>query len=166
MALNKVLISVGSNIEREKYTRAGLASLDRQFSDISCSGVYESEAVGFNGSAFYNLIVKAYTPLEVTQVNDILKRIERDNGRTHSEKKFCSRTLDLDLLTFNQVIIRQPIILPREEILYNAFVLQPLAELVPADIHPVTGKTYRQLWQEYDKTAQRLWPVDFTWSDV
>lgn len=166
MALNKILISVGSNIERDKYTRAGVACLKQHFSQVSCSSVYESEAVGFDGGAFYNLVVCAYTALDVAQVNDILKQIEQQNGRTHSEKKFCSRTLDLDLLTFNRVVTAQPVTLPREEILYNAFVLLPLAELVPDDVHPQTGQTYQQLWQAFDHTAQRLWPIEFTWRDV
>ncbi len=166
MALQKILISVGSNIDREKHTRAGLASLKCHFSDISCSSVYESKAVGFNGSAFYNLVVQAFTSLPVAQVNDTLKRIEREHGRTHTEKKFCSRTLDLDLLTYNQRVCHTPVVLPREEILYNAFVLKPLAELVPDDMHPVAGQTYQQLWQQFEDADQHLWPVDFTWRDV
>ena len=54
--------------------------------------------------------------------------------------------------------------LPREEILYNAFVLWPLAELVPEGIHPTTGKSYAQLWRAFDKQKQRLQPINFTWS--
>ena len=55
--------------------------------------------------------------------------------------------------------------LPRREILENAFVLLPLAELVPEDIHPVVGKSYSQLWNDYEQGAQKLWPVDFSWCD-
>ena len=82
----------------------------------------------------------------------------------HQEKKFCSRTLDLDLLTYDDVVIDTPVRLPREEILYNAFVLWPLAELVPEGIHPTTGKSYAQLWRAFDKQKQRLQPINFTWS--
>ena len=164
--LNKILISVGSNIERARHTREGVAALKTHFKDVQCSSVYESEAVGFDGETFFNLVVSAFTDLGVAQVNDRLKAIERDHGRTHSEKKFCSRTLDLDLLTFNNVVTSQPVTLPREEILYNAFVLRPLAELVPDDIHPAENKTYQYLWQQFENKDQPLWPVVFDWRDV
>ncbi|WP_018982811.1 2-amino-4-hydroxy-6-hydroxymethyldihydropteridine diphosphokinase [Salinimonas chungwhensis] len=164
--INRILISVGSNIERTEHIRAGVAALKQHFSHVICSSVYESEAVGFDGATFYNLVVCACTGLDVAQVNDRLKQIEKENGRTHTEKKFCSRTLDLDLLTFNDVVTAHPIPLPREEILYNAFVLRPLAELVPEDIHPQVQTTYRVLWQTFEDNNQPLWPIAFDWSDV
>lgn len=164
MAAHTVLISVGSNIQREHYTRASIKALDKHFNAIRCSSVYESESVGFNGSPFYNLVVSARTDLSIEAVCLLLKDIERDHGRKHGEKKFCSRTLDLDLLTYDDEVITSPVVLPREEILYNAFVLWPLAELVPQQKHPTTGKTYQSLWDEFDKQKQNLWPIDFSWS--
>ena len=162
---HQILVSLGSNIQRTYYARQGYVALHRAFSDVSVSRMFESEAVGFPGSPFYNCVFSAWTALTVAEVVATLKAIERENGRTHSEKKFCSRTLDLDLLTYDNVVTSQPVVLPREEILVNAFVLQPLAELVPEQHHPLADKTYRQLWQAYDKTSQQLWPIDFTWSD-
>jgi 2-amino-4-hydroxy-6-hydroxymethyldihydropteridine diphosphokinase len=53
--------------------------------------------------------------------------------------------------------------LPREEILYNAFVLLPLAELAPNEVHPQSGATYQQLWNDYDKASQNLWKIPFDW---
>ncbi|MCK5885115.1 MAG: 2-amino-4-hydroxy-6-hydroxymethyldihydropteridine diphosphokinase, partial [Alcanivorax sp.] len=52
--------------------------------------------------------------------------------------------------------------LPRAEILKNAFVLRPLADIAPDELHPVCCESYRSLWQSYQKD-QKLWPVDFTW---
>ena len=160
-----ILISLGSNIDREVHARHGLLSLQHAFSNMTCSRMFESEAVGFPGSHFYNCVVRAYTSLPVEEVVTTLKSIELKNGRTHSEKKFCSRTLDLDLLTYDNVVCTQPVVLPREEILYNAFVLQPLSELVPEEVHPLEKKTYLQLWQAFDNASQKLWPIDFTWSE-
>jgi 2-amino-4-hydroxy-6-hydroxymethyldihydropteridine diphosphokinase len=164
MAKHSILISVGSNIDREYYTRASLKALAKHFSSIRCSSVYESESVGFAGSPFYNLVVSANTALSVGEVCQILKEIEREHGRKHHEKKFCSRTLDLDLLTYDDKVISTPVILPREEILYNAFVLWPLAELVPQRKHPSTGRSYQSLWDDFDKQKQHLWPINFSWS--
>ena len=48
------------------------------------------------------------------------------------------------------------------EIVKNAFVLLPLAEIAPQSAHPQLGQSYKVLWQGYDK-AQKLWPVDFHW---
>lgn len=163
MSSHELLISVGSNIRREHYTREARIALESVFCDVVCSSVYESEAVGFDGDAFYNLVVKATTAMPLPQVCDVLKRIEADNGRVRGGKKFSSRTLDLDLLTFDDVVTTDPVILPREEILYNAFVLLPLAELVPHHQHPAEKQTYQALWQQFDKTKQQLRPVEFSW---
>ena len=164
MAQHVILISIGSNIERERYTRQSVVALKQHFSNVTVSSVYESEAVGFNGNPFYNLVARAETEMSVDDVCNVLKKIEKENGRVHSAKKFCARTLDLDLLTFDDRVINEPVVLPRDEITFNAFVLWPLAELVPNDIHPVTKQSYAQMWQAFDKQKQQLWPIDFTWS--
>ena len=111
-----ILISIGSNIERDKHTREAVKALAEHFADVNVSSVYESEAVGFDGKPFYNLVASARTSANIAGVCKILKAIERDNGRIPSEKKFAPRTLDLDLLTFNQQVTESPIILPRSEI--------------------------------------------------
>lgn len=158
-----ILISVGSNVDREQHTRAGVAAVQAAFTDVQLSSVYESEAVGFNGAAFYNLVISATTDMSIADVCAQLKQIERDNGRQRGEKKFAPRTLDLDLLTYDKQVTTSPIVLPREEITYNAFVLQPLAELVPEHVHPVAQRTYRDMWHDYDKRQQKLWPIAFKW---
>jgi 2-amino-4-hydroxy-6-hydroxymethyldihydropteridine diphosphokinase len=159
-----ILISVGSNIDKTKNTDAGLSELSNAFSDIQLSPVYESEAVGFQGDTFFNSVVSATTDLSISRVCEVLKHIEDENGRIRGEEKFASRTLDLDLLTYDDCVLDKPVVLPRDEILYNAFVLRPLADLVPQFIHPIAKKSYHTLWQEYDKQKQNLWLADYTWS--
>jgi 2-amino-4-hydroxy-6-hydroxymethyldihydropteridine diphosphokinase len=155
---------VGSNIEREKHTKAGLDALFQAFGELLLSSVYESESVGFAGDNFYNLVVKASTPMSILEVCQVLKKIEQDNHRQRAEKKFAPRTLDLDLLLYAQQQMTAPVELPRPEILYNAFVLRPLAEIAGASLHPVTQESFQQLWQNYDTSQQNLWTVEFTWS--
>lgn len=159
-----ILISIGSNIDREYYTQRALDGLKLEFTDVRHSSVYESASVGFDGSPFYNYVVAAKTHLPVKEVCATLKAIERQNGRTPSEKKFSSRTLDLDLLTYDELVCDNPISLPRDEITFNAFVLWPLAELVPNAVHPITRKTYAQMWAEFDQSSQSLKPINFAWS--
>ena len=53
--------------------------------------------------------------------------------------------------------------MPRAEILHNAYVLWPLALLLPEHRHPLNQQTFAQLWRDYDKGRQALWPIDFVW---
>lgn len=161
-----IFIGVGSNIDRQKHTQAGVDALLGRFENLRLSKVYESEAVGFDGSPFYNLVVEAQTDLSLAQVCKVLKEIEEQNGRVRGDKKFAPRTLDLDLLMYDDVITEQGVQLPRNEICFNAFVLLPLSELAPKLIHPVTGIALGVMWEAYDKSKQKLWPIEFKWSQT
>jgi len=161
----RVYISIGSNIDREKNVLSALDTLHQWFGDLLLSPVYESEAVGFVGESFLNLVVGVDTTLSVGELSARLRQLEADNGRRRGidVPKFSGRTLDLDILIYgNEVGQIAGVDLPRGEILQNAFVLKPLADVAPQDCHPVCDKTYSALWQSYDRD-QKLWPVDFTW---
>lgn len=160
----QIYISVGSNINRDFNIRGGVRMMAEHFGALTLSSVYESEAVGFSGDAFYNMVVGVETELAITDCISLLKRIEDQFGRVRGAEKFSGRTLDLDLLTYDQLVCDAPVQLPRGEITENAFVLWPLAEIAPEQIHPLTQKSYVSLWQAYNKT-QKLWPIDFSWSD-
>lgn len=162
--MTQVFLSLGSNIDRERHIRAGLDALAAQFGELQISRVFESVAVGFEGDNFYNLVVGIQTDLPVGQLALCLRGIEDANGRLRSGPKFSARTLDIDILTYGDLSgTVDGVKLPRAEIEKNAFVLQPLAELAPDIVHPLTGKTFARMWAEYDKTKQKLWPVDFSW---
>ncbi|WP_417579804.1 2-amino-4-hydroxy-6-hydroxymethyldihydropteridine diphosphokinase [Nitrincola sp.] len=159
----QVLLSLGSNLDRVRYITAGLDALAEQFGDLALSSVYESESVGFKGSPFYNLVVAIQTDLSVAELSRRLKQIEDINGRQRNGPRFCSRTLDIDILTYDDRVGEvDGVLLPRDEVDKNAFVLWPLAELLPDHCHPVRHLTYASLWQAYDQD-QKLWPVDFSW---
>lgn len=158
-----VYISIGSNIDRERYVNAALDALAGWFENMQVSPVYESEAVGFNGSPFLNLVVGIKTSLSVGELSRAFKQLESDNGRRPGALKFSARTLDLDILTYGEAVGQMHgVELPRGEILRNAFVLRPLADIAPDVKHPTCQKSYRELWQAYS-TDQKLWPVDFSW---
>jgi len=161
----RIFISIGSNTDRDHYIKAGVLSLKQYFGEVQLSSVYESEAVGFNGDAFYNLVAGADTELPIADCVQVLKHIEDSHGRIRGAEKFCGRTLDLDLLTYDQVCCQQPIVLPRGEITENAFVLWPMAELAPNALHPLTKLSYAEMWQAYPKNKQKIWPVPFNWSE-
>lgn len=135
--------------------------LRKEFVEIACSKIYESEAVGFAGDNFMNLVVIAQVDRPLGEISTRLKSIEDELGRDRQQPRFSGRTMDIDILTYGEESGRDcGLCLPREEITRNAFVLLPLSEMLPDTVHPNTGKTYSQLWQDFDKTSQKLWPVD------
>ncbi|MEH6466776.1 MAG: 2-amino-4-hydroxy-6-hydroxymethyldihydropteridine diphosphokinase [Porticoccus sp.] len=163
----RVFLSLGSNIEQQRYITAALDALAGQFGQLLISSVYESVSVGFDGDNFYNLVVGIDTELSVSELSVYLKALEDQNGRRRDCPRFSARTLDIDILTYDKLVgTVDGILLPRQEILENAFVLWPLAELVPEEKHPVIEMDYGELWRTYDQASQSLWPVSFTWQGV
>ena len=163
----RIYISIGSNIDKERNIRSAIGALKECFGDLQLSSVYLSEAVGFQGDDFLNLVAACETDLGVKNVAECLRQIEQDHGRHRSGPKFSSRTLDLDLLLYGDLVYHEgKLELPRDEILYNAFVLQPLAEIAAELKHPVVGRSYGQLWEAFDKQTARLQPIDFDFSNI
>ncbi len=161
-----VYLSIGSNIRREYYISRCLDALAAEFGRLDISSIYESEAVGFDGDAFYNLVVGIHTDLSLNNLYQSLRDIEHDNDRCRNAVKFSSRTLDIDILTYDDFCGEfDGGRLPRGEITRNAFVLRPLAELAPAGIHPSSALSYQALWQQFDQQKQLLWPVSFMWQE-
>jgi 2-amino-4-hydroxy-6-hydroxymethyldihydropteridine diphosphokinase len=140
-------VSIGSNIEPEANVRGAVAALQRRFGALTVSTVYRTEAVGFEGQPFLNLVVGFDTDESPVEVFDALRAVEDAQGRTRSGPKFSARTLDLDLLLYDDrrtEVRGRP--LPHPDILEYPFVLGPLAELVPDQRHPVDGRRYAELW--------------------
>ncbi len=165
-----VFVGIGSNIEQEKYIRLAAQYLQQAFGNdcrLKLSPVYKTRAVGFDGDDFYNLVASFYTTMTVIEVEQILKQIEHENGRQRNQIKFSARTLDIDLLLYDQLIIQQDgISVPRDEIEKYAFVLSPLADLAPDLKHPQTGKTMHKMWGEMKPRTDEhaLQKIDFSWS--
>lgn len=161
MPLTEVLLGLGSNAGREKHLRAGLDALAVLLTQMRCSAVFESVAVGYKGDNFYNLVVAGSTELPLMELDRRLKFIEADNGRYAPDRK--GLPLDIDVLMYGeQVGSFHGLQLPRAEILSNAFVLWPLALLVPELRHPTAGTSFAELWRSA-RIEQALWPVRLEW---
>ncbi|KFI24065.1 2-amino-4-hydroxy-6-hydroxymethyldihydropteridine diphosphokinase [Nitrosococcus oceani] len=156
----RAYISIGSNINRENNIRAGVNALRCSYGPLIISRVFESEAVGFQGDNFYNLVVGFDTDEAPRIITRALHEIEQACGRKRDGPRFGPRALDLDLLLYDNLVIDEPgLQVPRDDTLDYAFVLQPLAEIAPHLPHPVLSKRYADLWAAFDKPSNRLWPV-------
>ena len=163
----RAYVSVGSNVDRERNVKDALNALADVYGELRLSSVFESEPVGFEGDPFYNLAVGIDTSQAVAALAAVLRKIEDDCGRRRDTPRFSSRTLDLDLLTYDDVVaVVDGVSLPRREITENAFVLGPLAEIAGAETHPIAQKTYADLWRDFDAGGQELQRVDFNWDGV
>ena len=161
MPLTQVYLGLGSNIERERHLRAGLDALASFLTDVRCSAVFESQPVGIKSGPFFNLVVSAYTDLPLMELDRRLKLIEADNGRYAPDRK--GLPLDIDVLLYGDLVGNfDGLVLPRAEILKNAFVLWPLWLMAPARVHPEVGKTLAELWRDA-QIDQLLAPVAFEW---
>jgi len=159
-----VYLGLGSNIERERYLVAGLDALQSMFGELALSSVYDSPAIGFDGRPFLNMVAGVATDLPLAELAARLRHIETEHGRSLHATRFSARQLDIDILTFGDCVGDfGGVTLPRGEILENAFVLCPLAELAPQARHPLDGRSYAQLWGAFDLGGQTLTRVDFSW---
>ncbi|MBK8970763.1 MAG: 2-amino-4-hydroxy-6-hydroxymethyldihydropteridine diphosphokinase [Hahellaceae bacterium] len=149
--MTEVLVGIGSNIERHHNIQLAAHTLRQQFGAVDFSPVFEAEAVGFKGDPFFNLVARFECSVSLLALQRILKGIEAQSGRTGRESKWSGRTLDIDILTFGDAVgVMDGIVLPRPEILENAYVLLPLATLVPTLLHPQRKQTYQSLWQNFE----------------
>lgn len=161
--MTEVFVSIGSNIDREKNIRGALETLGEKYPTLRRSSVYENAAVGFEGDAFYNLVVAFDTEESIDELRHTLEEIEKKYGRTRGSKRFEPRTLDLDLLLYGDAIEKNDKYeIPRGEITEYGFVLLPLSEIAGDRRHPINGEKFSRLWQQMPK-MEHLDPVE--WND-
>ena len=142
-----IFLSLGSNIEPEKNIDFARDQLQIKYGKLLISSIYKTKAVGFKGDDFLNLVLKASTDDDPELVIDHLHSIEKQTGRETGTGQFNSRTLDIDLLLYGDLIYPS-LNLPRDEILKYDFVLEPLVEIFPEGMHPTENKSYKEILKE------------------
>ena len=147
---HKVYIGIGSNVDREKNIKSCISKLNSKYKNITLSPIYETEPMGFKGPNFYNLVCYFETQDDVFKLKEDMRDIEKDHGRNFNETKFSSRTLDIDILYFNDLVINdEKIQIPRKEIIEYDFVLKPLVDIAPEFVHPELNITNFKIFKEY-----------------
>lgn len=149
--MNTIFLSLGSNVTPYYHLKAAMAALHETFDTLMSSPIYQSEAFGFEGLPFLNSVVRVTSKLSLEEVVDLLKVLEQQLGRIRGAEKYSDRTIDIDILLFNDLVIQAPIVLPRKDILEHAFVLKPLADVAPTLKHPILMKPYATLWREFSQ---------------
>ena len=143
--MQTVFVSIGTNINAEANMLLVKESLNSLF-DVIYSSIYKTPAEGFEGEDFLNSVCKFDTDKNPQELRALLKNIEKDMGRTFTQKGMSNRVIDLDLILYGDLQInRNGLELPSSDIEKYKFVLEPLAEIAPDYLHPILKKSYKDL---------------------
>lgn len=153
----RACLSLGSNVDPEANLRSAIAALRARFGTVRLSRVYRTGAVGFDGADFLNAAAVVDTGLDAVALDAWLHALEDAHGRDRSAPRFGDRTLDIDLVLYDDLVLDGPgnLRLPRDE-LRHAFVLRPLAEIAPDMVDPRSGCTLAEAWA---RSAERDSPM-------
>lgn len=155
--MNKAFLGLGGNLG----DRLQNLYLVRKALNLSCgklvkaSGIYETAAWGYSSPKSYlNQVVELETPLEASLLLKAIREIEHENGRTRQDNNYQDRTVDIDLLFYNQELIEQDDLkVPHPRLAERRFVLQPLMDIAPDLIHPVLQKRVSELFDLCSDTS-------------
>jgi 2-amino-4-hydroxy-6-hydroxymethyldihydropteridine diphosphokinase len=152
-----IYVGLGSNIDPENNLHLGVRELRERYGELQLSAVYRNRAVGFDGDDFLNLVAEFESDDSPQAIREQIELIHNLSGRDRESGKWEARQLDIDLLLYNDLVVdERPVRIPRRDVLKYSFVLRPLAELAPGLVHPVTGRTMLDHWQEFDATSHPL----------
>jgi len=140
-------LGLGSNINAETHIRAAIKELEEKFESVGLSPAYASTSVGFDGDDFINLVARIETDARPLELRRYLRDLEDRYGRKRDVPKFSDRSLDIDILIYDDLVLLSPKLeLPRAEILKFSHVLKPLADLDPDLVHPTELRTIADIW--------------------
>jgi 2-amino-4-hydroxy-6-hydroxymethyldihydropteridine diphosphokinase len=162
--LTAVYVAAGSNVEPVANLRRALDELVRHYPGLHCSRAYRNRPVGFDGADFVNLVIAFETDEGPDEVVGRLQAAEAACGRARGAPKWAPRRMDLDILLYGAQVIERPgLALPRPDLLRRPYMLRPMAELAPDLVHPVAGRTMRELWAAFDGPAHPMQELDIGW---
>lgn len=153
-------LGLGSNVNAANHIAAGIRELVEKFDNVSLSPVYASTAVGFDGEDFINLVTRVETEMHPMELRQYLRDLEDRYGRKRDVPKFSDRSLDIDILLYDDLVLLSPVLeIPRAEILKFSHVLKPLADLEPELIHPTELRSMSEIWKSSGLKDDYLTPL-------
>lgn len=163
--MTAVYVAAGSNVEPAANLRRALDVLAGHYPALRCSRAYRNRAVGFEGDDFLNLVLGFETTDGVQEVIGRLHEAEAACGRARDAARWAPRAMDLDILLYGNLVCDAPgLVLPRPDLTRRAYMLGPMAEIAPDLVHPVLGRTMRELWAAFDRDAHAMQHVELGWS--
>jgi 2-amino-4-hydroxy-6-hydroxymethyldihydropteridine diphosphokinase len=146
--LHEAYLNIGSNIEPEHHLRQAIRLLRKHGQIKAVSNAWQSHAFGSNGPDFLNVCVLFLTPLNDRELKEqVIRPIEAALGRVRGPDKYAPRTIDIDIILFDE----EPF---GWEFWSNAFVVVPLADLLPDFHHPLN---YEKLKQVAEHMRRQTW---------
>ena len=150
----KTYLGLGTNIGNKRRNLITAAALlaERAGDVLSISSFYETEPVGFQSdNQFLNAAVYLETACSPQELLEITQAIEREMGRTSKsvDGQYKDRIIDIDILLYGDLVVNEETLtLPHPLMHEREFVMAPLAEIAPMAVHPVSGKTMQQIFEE------------------
>ena len=149
--MGEVVIHLGSNIEPAINIRMGANLLAQNLPVLRASQVWVTPAVGVSGPNFYNAAIICSTDLNAEELKfNLLRPLEEQLGRIRTQDKYAARTIDMDAIILNGNVLEP-------HLWDTAFILLPTAEIFPNLIHPLSGKSLKDLGRRI-KTDIRCLP--------
>lgn len=156
----RVFVAAGSNVEPEKHLPRAAAAILHGWPDAHFSRAYRNVAVGFDGPDFINLVVGFTTAQPLAAVIARLRAIETQCGRPRYAPKWASRTMDLDVLLYGDLVEQtDDYTLPRPDLLKRPYMLGPMAEIAPDVVHPTEHREIGELWAHFARDDHAMEPV-------
>lgn len=157
----RVFVAAGSNIDPDQNLAHACAQIAHTWPDAIFSTAYRNAAVGFEGPEFVNLVVGFSAAQPLASVIERLRAIETQCGRPRYAPKWASRTMDLDVLLYGDVVEQtSDYTLPRPDLLKRPYMLGPMAEIAPDVEHPTAHRTIGELWKAFDTGGHVMTAVD------
>jgi 2-amino-4-hydroxy-6-hydroxymethyldihydropteridine diphosphokinase len=164
-AMPTAYLSLGSNQDPETHLARAVAQLRERFGPVRLSPLYRTPAVGFDGPDFLNAAAIIETELDPVALDAWLHALEDAHGRRRDQPRFSDRPLDIDIVFYDQLVLRGPghLEIPRPE-LRHAFVLKPLSDIAPNFCAPPDGRTLAEMWRAHPEHANP--PATVAWPDL
>jgi 2-amino-4-hydroxy-6-hydroxymethyldihydropteridine diphosphokinase len=147
-----VAVALGSNLgDRRSHLDYAASRLRSLLADLRVSSYYETDPVDVPGAQplFLNAAAVASTDLSAQDLLRALLSIESERGRERPHPG-AARTLDLDLILYGSVVLNEPgLVVPHPRFRERRFVLEPLADIAPDLVDPVTGSTVGELLRRH-----------------
>jgi 2-amino-4-hydroxy-6-hydroxymethyldihydropteridine diphosphokinase len=146
--MNRVYLSIGSNVDKERNLTAGASLLADYLRLVAASPVYETRPIGNpNDPTFLNAALVIETSLDARTLKEtVLHQVEDQLGRRRSPDRNAPRTFDVDISLFNDEMLdldgRR---IPDPDVLRYSHVAAPLADVAPQYRHPETGETLAEI---------------------